>query len=651
MNVNGAWFQINELTFSTNASSVRTLLTASGGGLSFKGSNSYIKNNSTATHIFSTGIGVDGSKLTVDAAGGGLTFNNPIYINANSLIFSGNSNVTVNGVLSGTGTLTKNDASTLTFTVANTYTGTTTVTSGTLELKSSLASSTITVKTGATLKISENATINNLIVESGGTLTIVAEKTLTINAGKQVTINGTVNYNSTGKIKLLSDVNGTATLTGSYSGPAEVNQYLTSPIRTWYMSSPVASAQPVNMYWIKYYDEATNGWLALYDSRSTSSVAYGSNSFVTGKGYSVTPNTGITNILFAGALNTGEKTIALTKGGSTSQAGFNAIGNPYPSYIDWKAMVTKNTAILETGTMWYRTKINATTYKYFTVDALGNVSPSGSTATAFIPPMQAFWVKTKTGSGTFYFEDNMRSHASATPNLLKAPAAKNSELSLLRLQVSNGTNVDEAVIYSYASAENGYDFYDSPKMMNSDAAIPEIYTTLNNQPIVINVMNSLPLDTEIGLAFVPGDATSFSLRASEITSLPSDVKVILKDYANNGLETDLTDGVAVYNFAPATTTGDRFSVIFRSAGSTTAVNTNSSKGISVYSVKNGINVTVNAELVENATVRVFNAVGQQLANQHLTNHSTTINGHFNPGVYVIKISNGTANTTQKIVMK
>ena len=170
--------------------------------------------------------------------------------------------------------------------------------------------------------------------------------------------------------------------------------------------------------------------------------------------------------------------------------------------------------------------------------------------------------------------------------------------------------------------------------------------------MVINVMNSLPLDTEIGLAFVPGDATSFSLRASEITNLPSDVKVILKDYANNGQETDLTDGAAVYNFTPATTTGDRFSVIFRSAGSTTAVKTNSGNGISVYSLKNGINVTVNAELNEHATVRVFNAVGQQLVSQHLTNRSTTINGNFNPGVYVVKVSNGTTVTaTQKIVIK
>lgn len=476
-------------------------------------------------------------------------------------------------------------------------------------------------------------------------LTIASGNTLAVNAGKQLTINGALTNNGT--LNLLSSVDGTATIiTGSVngSGTNNVNQALT--YRTWYMSSPVASASPTGMDRIKSYNEATNEWAAA------------TLPMVVGKGYSITPfNDGTNNILFTGGtLNTGEKTIELQKDGSTSQAGFNFVGNPYPSYIDWKAMVTKNSAVLETNTMWYRSKIEGK-FKFYTVDGAGVVVPSTSPSiTAFVPPMQGFWVKTNTDASTLYFEDNMRSHAGTvanpSPNPLKAPAATQIELSLLRLQVSNGTNTDEAVIYSYASATDGYDFYDSPKMMNNDATIPEIYTTLNNKPMVINVMNSLPLDTEIGLAFVPGDATSFSLRASEITNLPSDVKVILKDYANNGQETDLTDGAAVYNFTPATTTGDRFSVIFRSAGSTTAVNTNSSKGISVYSMKNGINVTVNAELVENATLRVFNAVGQQLVNQHLTNRSTTINGNFNPGVYVVKVSNGTTVTaTQKIVIK
>ena len=82
------------------------------------------------------------------------------------------------------------------------------------------------------------------------------------------------------------------------------------------------------------------------------------------------------------------------------------------------------------------------------------------------------------------------------------------------------------------------------------------------------------------------------------------------------------------------------------------MDTNTNNGISVYSIPHGINVTVNAVLNENASVQVFNAVGQQLINQRLTNPTTTVNGNFNPGVYVVKVSNGTAATvTQKIVIK
>lgn len=475
--------------------------------------------------------------------------------------------------------------------------------------------------------LSTNAECKSLIIESGANLSVDPFKQLTVSTAL---INN-------GALNLLSDASGTATIltpaTISGSGTANVNQYLPLPRRTWYMSSPVASVSPAGSFVIRSYDETTDTW-----GDATLPMVFG-------KGYSVTPplTSPPTNILFTGALNTGEQSITLSRQGSTSQAGFNAVGNPYPSFIDWKAMVTKNTAILETGTMWYRSK-ETDSFKFYTVDASGVVSPSGSTATAFIPPMQAFWVKTSANASTLYFEDNMRSHAGTTenpgPNPLKAPAAKNSEFPLLRLQVSNGINSDEAVIYSYAAATNGYDFYDSPKMMNNDAAIPEIYTTLNNQPIVINVMNSIPLDTEIGLGFVPGNATSFSIRANEISNLPSDVKVILKDNANNGTETDLTDGVTTYEFSPATITGDRFSLIFRSAGSVSGIENPADLKMMVYSnAKNQLTVLYNNAINDASTVSVYNAVGQQLIRQRLTGTSTVLNGTFTSGVYVVKVNN------------
>lgn len=485
-------------------------------------------------------------------------------------------------------------------------------------------------------------------------LTINSTGELTINPGKQLTITGTATNNGT--IKLLSNgTDGTATLVGNVGGNAEVQQHLT--YRTWYMSSPVASATPAGMNRIKYFDETQAGNIWTLATTMTA-----------GKGYLVVPTDDedhISNILFTGTLNTGNLNIPLTRSAAnTEKPGFNLIGNPYPSYLDWTkvcnystdAGFTKpNTAIMPTTTMWYRTKVEIVTvpgtyeYKFWTVNGDGVGTPA--TASKNIPPMQAFWVRAA-ASGNLALTNDMRLHESATTNQLKAPAAKNSELQLIRLQVNNGINTDETVLYVSDNAANGFDTYDAPKMSNDNIAIPEIYTTLDNQHIVINALKSLPLDTEIGLGFAAGDATSFSIRANEITNLPSDVKVILKDYANNGLETDLTDGVTAYNFAPATTTGNRFSIIFRSAGSTTALNTNTGNGISVYSLKKGINVTVNAELNEHATVRVFNAVGQQLVSQHLTNRSTTINGNFNPGVYVVKVSNGTTVTaTQKIVIK
>ena len=71
--------------------------------------------------------------------------------------------------------------------------------------------------------------------------------------------------------------------------------------------------------------------------------------------------------------------------------------------------------------------------------------------------MQAFWVRTKANSNVLTLNKDMRSHAPATNKSLKALAARNVDNTLVRLQVSNGTNTDEAVIYFSANAANGRD--------------------------------------------------------------------------------------------------------------------------------------------------------------------------------------------------
>jgi len=493
-----------------------------------------------------------------------------------------------------------------------------------------------------------------------------AASALTVNGGAKLTLNDG-NSLSANSFTLQSDAtNGIGPfvdlpVTGGLSrcfGTTTVNQNLSS-YRSWYMSSPVAAAQPLGMNRIKYYNEADNSWPVLYNSgvsEGQTAVPYNTNSFETGKGYLVVPDADDTNIQFTGSgngkLNNGVKEITLKKtvDAAATKSGFNLIGNPYPSYLDWTAVYTANSAVLSDATMWYRTKVETQTpgvyeYKFWTVNGAGVGTPVE--ATKDIPPMQAFWVRSNANNNVLTLNKDMRSHAPESNKALKAPAAQNADISLVRLQVSNGANTDEAVIYFSANSSDGRDAFDAPKMSNDNVAIPEIYTTLGAEQLVINGMNSIPVNQEIGLGFDAGNATSFSIKANEVRNLPANVKVILKDNVTN-VETDITDGVSVYEFAPLANTGTRFSVIFRTAGAVTAVDKQNDGKLMVYSQQKNRITLVNDDLSSvGSVVSVYNAVGQKLLSKQIAGSITMLDGNFNAGVYVVKVN----NTSMKVIVK
>ncbi|MEI8274314.1 MAG: T9SS type A sorting domain-containing protein, partial [Paludibacter sp.] len=219
-----------------------------------------------------------------------------------------------------------------------------------------------------------------------------------------------------------------------------------------------------------------------------------------------------------------------------------------------------------------------------------------------------------------------------------------------RLQLNNGILTDEAVIYFSANANNGFDIYDAPKMKNSDISIPGIYTMLNNEQIVINAMNSIPLNQEISLGFVPGSASSFSIKANEVSNLPAGVKLILKDNVSN-VETELTDAVSTYNFSSATATDSRFSVIFRSAATVTATVDTDTKNMSIYrNANNHIEVNCSNDISDNAFISVYNALGQKLESKQISSTTTVIEKTFNSGVYLVTVTNGVKSITKKVIL-
>ncbi|MBK9337273.1 MAG: autotransporter-associated beta strand repeat-containing protein [Lewinellaceae bacterium] len=202
--ISGGNSSIGAIHFGSSATTARTISNSSGtvaGTMTLNGitinsiANTIIRNNSATTHTITNGgsqalgIGLGNATnniINIDAAGG---------ITIGSAISGVSRNLTKGG--SGAGVLE--------LTGANTYSGTTTVSGGTLRLNRSGGTTipvgnNVTVNNGGTLRISTTQTLNNVTVDAGGTLILDAGLTVSgtfaINGTLQINTNGFVSTNA-----------------------------------------------------------------------------------------------------------------------------------------------------------------------------------------------------------------------------------------------------------------------------------------------------------------------------------------------------------------------------------------------------------------------------------------------------------------------
>lgn len=470
-------------------------------------------------------------------------------------------------------------------------------------------------------------------------------KDLIVNAGKQVTITSS-NLLVAGNLLLKSDAtNGTATFIdngGTLSVGANktfVQQYL-SYGRNWYMSSPVSTATSnvvsasasKPLYY--YVESSPNTWSSIINTSTALDVMTGYVANVANSG--VVTFTG-------GSLNTGAVT-PVSKTGLTRQEasfkGFNLIGNPYPSYVSWN-----NATLTNVGTsIWYRSKRTGS-YAFQTYNRNGGQGTNGGTQ--YIPPMQSFWVQVSSGTGTVAFPNTSRSHQnqSVSDNRLKAPKA--SEQKVLRLQVSNNRMEDETVIYFDSNAADNFDSYDSQKLSNNSADVPEIFTVLEGNNLAINGLKKFIENAEYTLGFKTGQTNTFSIKATEFQNFDSGVSVILKDKVLN-TETDLSDGTTYTFESGIANTTNRFSLVFRAPGVTTGVDDSKMLNVSVY--VNSDN-KINIQSPESISFRIYNALGQELNHGMSTESTTTINKSLNAGIYLVELNGKSGKEIRKVIIR
>ena len=230
--------------------------------------------------------------------------------------------------------------------------------------------------------------------------------------------------------------------------------------------------------------------------------------------------------LYTGNLNTGTVggTNNLSRTSGTKE-GFNLISNPYPSAIDVGSQKASQTGLTTTNiepTIQF--KVPGT---YATWNSMGSGTGVNG-GSQYIPAMQAFWVRVKSGysTGGVQFTNALRMHSPQKFYKLSDPS------NLFRIQVARDTLVDESVVTFYSSALAGYDDYDSQKMLSDEVSYPQLYSlTADNIQVAVNGQPALVSGSEriVPLGFLTNVAGTFTITATNLTQFDANTTVYLED--------------------------------------------------------------------------------------------------------------------------
>ena len=406
-------------------------------------------------------------------------------------------------------------------------------------------SATVTLN-GTSLQLMEGETeFYHLIIDNSAGVTI--------NSGVQG-IGGTLRLtdgllNTNDSLTLRSDTNGTARIAeitgGSIDGDVITERYVIQGDNNWrFFSTPVAGATLAE--WQDDFvtsgfpgsDYPAFGFSSIYTYDETA-LGPGSNGYEAPTNISDPINIGEGYWVYLGPLpltfevkgpaNTGNFSLPVSYTYDVSQPpaenGWNMVGNPYASSIDWDSPY------------WTKTNIGSTIYiykddgSYATYPAGG---PGTNGGTKDIASSQGFWVQSTGFNPILTATEGVKSSADASFLKNSGPAAH------LKLDISSNGYTDEAIIRFYPGALDGLDNLDGYKLANPNPQIPNISTVVDNENLVINSMSDSTDEFSIPIKALFEDTGTYTIQITKSgLVIPSNSMLVLEDLLT-GIITDLT---------------------------------------------------------------------------------------------------------------
>mgnify|MGYP006282958533 CR=1 FL=1 len=438
--------------------------------------------------------------------------------------------------------------------------------------------------------------------QSIGSMTIEAGGNLTVNNSGDLTVSGAITIESDGTGQGALIINGTGAVS---AGSATYNRSITDDGSWHLMGNPTngTAVTPFTGYYAKTWSEPDAAWNYLTSSSTLSTM----------EGYSVQYASAADGYVeFSGSdFNNGNQSVGVTNfdtNDTEETYGWNLIGNPYPSPINWDLYTT------ETG-------INGTVYQY---NGSGYISynttnSSGDANANFIQPCQGFFIFSDNSSATLTLTNSLRVK-SGTSYYKKEV---NNDKTSFTINLNNGDYEDNAYIVYYPGGTDEFDnALDGYKLFSTNTDVPQIYSKTNeNDRLAINTYSPSMLEDEfftheipIGLKNVYEDDLVISL--ADVYQLPDSIDILLVDH--NMLDTinlQETD----YSFIGSGTNNsdNRFSIIItKNVDSGTGIselNTN----IYAYTSQDEL-IVESSRTIKNGRIIVSDMMGRTIINRKLT---------------------------------
>lgn len=553
---------------------------------------------------------------------------------------------------------------------------TVTVTGGTLQIAGSIANSGIFTATEGTIEMKGSApqtiganvfstnTLKNLIINNEEGVTLAGPLNIT---GVVSPLIG--NLSSGGHLTLLSTPSQTALIdgvgTGNVVGNVNIQRYLSSSFGYKYFSSPFQSAAVgafatlINLTetfptFYKYDENNSilNSGVTSYKSGWVKYTTF-TDPLIPMAGYAAnmgsinTPQT----FTMSGVVNNGPQSLTLYNHNREYTKGFNLVGNPYPSPINWNALG------------WTKDKIDNAIYffnagntdRYTGVYSSYVNGISSGNANNIIAAMQGFFVHVS--DGTYPVQATLGMTNAVRINTL-TPVFKSAVIdNRPTLRLTAGFEIkdaieDAAVVYFDPTARVQFEKEkDALKLDNTDELVPNIYTiTPDSRKLSINGLSE-PSDS---VSFIPLGITTFrdgliNFRAVNADDLPF-TQVYLAD-AVTGQSHNLRQSPDVRFTLQRGVCDNRFKLVFSKApfrGSYPGL------GKLFMVVRSGNRILVKVDLPDTSKgyLLVTNLLGQTIMRREVTAKQTVeINQSITTGVYVITLVSGKRTESEKILMR